>query len=401
MRLFPNCRAATALAHILPVALSLLLFASCEEEGESDGGSMSIVPRSSEISSDGGSVWVNVTASGSWIIDLEYPGGEGGWATMDPSSGEGARSDVRMRYDANDSEESRSVTMVLRSGSRDARAVVTQAGKGGSSQAQTGVNGYDVAPYGWLELPATASGDGFTFYAHNNSGGKWKPGDGTRNWSMYWSSTEHISVWVAYPLNKKLIGNGSRSNAWGFDPLIPLDEQPDLTRGSYGGGWTRGHQIPSADRLTWEQNVSTFYGTNMTPQEYNFNGGIWAQLEGKVRAYAGLSDTLYVVTGCQYADSYTYTGNSSGFYVVVPTHYFKALLYKGHSTYASADGYMAAGFLLPHDPSISGGNFLDYIMSIDALEQQTGIDFFPSLVTLLGKDKADAIEAQDPSSWWK
>ena len=386
--------------HILPLALSILLFASCEEE-ENGGGYISVVPRSSELTSEDGSVWVNVVAEGSWIIDLEYPGEASSWATMDPSSGEGTRSDVRMRYDANEQEDSRSVILVLRSSGKEARAEVTQLGKGSSEVPDISPNGYDKAPYGWLELPATAAGDGLVFYAHNNDGGKYRPSDGVRNWSMYWDGAEHLALWVAYPLNKKLIGNGTRSNAWGFDPLIPLSEQPDLTGSSYGGGWTRGHQIPSADRLTWNQNVTTFYGTNMTPQQYDFNGGIWAQLEGKVRSYAGSADTLYVVTGCQYAASTLYTGNSSGFYVKVPTHYFKALLYKGHSTYASADGYMAAGFLLPHDASIWNSSFLNYIMSVDALEAQTGIDFFPNLVRLIGKDKADAIEAQEPSSWWK
>ena len=386
--------------YILPVALSLFLFVCCEEEEGSDG-VLSIIPRSGEVSSDGGSVWVNVTAEGSWIIDLEYTEGESGWATMDPSSGEGVRSDVRLRYDANPSEDPRTAVMVLRSGGREARATVTQNGISKSEGPDISPNGYDVAPYGWLELPATAKDDGLTFYAHNNEGGKWRSSDGVRNWSMYWDKNAHLSLWVAYPLNKKLIGNGSRSNAWGLDPLVPLAEQPDLTGGSYGGGWTRGHQIPSADRLTWSQNVTTFYGTNMTPQQWDFNGGIWAGLEGKVRSYAGYADTLYVVTGCQYAGTSVYSGNNSGFYVPVPTHYFKALLYKGNSTYASADGYMAAGFLLPHDPAIAGDSFLDYIMSIDALESRTGIDFFPSLEKAIGKEKAAAVEALEPSSWWK
>ena len=385
--------------HNLELAF-LLLLASCDM-GE-EGGDLYIVPRSTEIGAESGSVWVTVTAEGSWIIDLEYPGGEAAWATMDPSSGEGSRSDIRMRYDANDSEESRSVALVLRSGAREARSLVTQLGVGGDYP-DVNPNGYDKAPYGWLELPATREGDGLMFFVHNNDGGKWTSTsrDGIRNWSMYWDGEEHLALWVAYPLNKKLIGNGSRTNAWGLDPLIPYSQQPNLTGGSYGGGWTRGHQIPSADRLTFAQNITTFYGTNMTPQQYDFNGGIWAELEGKVRSYAGLADTLYVVTGCLYAASERYTGYSSGFYVKVPTHYFKALLYKGNSTYASPEGYMAAGFLLPHDESIAYGRYLDYIMTVDALEASTGIDFFPNLSALIGKEKADAVEALEPSKWWK
>ena len=40
-------------------------------------------------------------------------------------------------------------------------------------------------------------------------------------------------------------------------------------------------------------------------------------------------------------------------------------------------------------------------MSIDELEEQTGIDFFPNLVGKIGKESADKIEAAAPSAWWK
>ena len=378
----------------------LVLAASCVEDGD-DGAPFSIAPRSTELEAAAGSVWVSVTAEGSWTIGLVYDG-EQGWASVEPSSGSGSMGNVRMRYEENTGTGPRHVTLVLESGSRKASANVRQIGLSGSSSDVLS-NGTDVAPWGWLELPATEAGDGLTFFAHDMSGGKYlgEAKSGVRNWSFYWDAAEHLSLWVAYPLNNSLKGSGSRSNAWGLDPLLPADAQPDLVQGSYGGGWTRGHQLPSADRLSpFKANVSTFYGTNMTPQDYDFNCGIWAGLEGKVRSYASSSDTLYVVTGCQYKGSGMLTGANSGFLVRVPTHYFKAMLFRGHSPYAT-DGFMAAGFLLPHDNGIAGGKFLDYIMSIDELEAQTGIDFFPNLSALLGKDKADAIEAETPSNWWK
>ena len=88
---------------------------------------------------------------------------------------------------------------------------------------------------------------------------------GTRNWSFYWDYDEHLAIWVAYPHNRNLIGSGSRSNAWGLDPLLPGSLQPQVATGSYGGGWTRGHQIPSADRLTYAANVSTFFCMSPMP----------------------------------------------------------------------------------------------------------------------------------------
>ncbi len=384
--------------------ISILLLASCEEE-KTDTVTAAIAPRSTSLSASSGSVWVSVTAGGPWTVSLDF-GGSPAWAKIVPSSGEGSRGDVSLRYEENTGQEARSVTLLLSAGST-ASAVVTQEGvsssQGGGNEGG-GPNGTDVARALWLELPATEAGDGLTVYTHDYEGGKYISfaKSGVRNWTMYWDAKEHLSKWVAYPLNNALRGSGSRSDVWGLDPLVPISEQPDLTLGSYGGGWTRGHQLPSADRLSPRSaNISTFYGTNMTPQQWDFNGGIWASLEGAVRSYASKADTLYVVTGCLYEDSTTYTGVNSGFAVKVPTHYFKALLFRGVSTYASPEGFMAAGFLLPHSPEISGGSYLEYIMSIDELESQTGIDFFPNLAAVVGDDKAAALEAKAPSNWWK
>ena len=392
--------------HIIPALLSLLFLAFACDPTEEPGVQAGIVPRSDVIEADGGSIFMTVTASGDWTIMLEYSGGSSGWATADPPSGTGSRAVVRLRYDANDDTEARSVTVILKAGAGPSpRATVTQKGKTpeDTPPATSGnISGKDTAEPLWLELPATKKGDGLTFYVHDMDGGEYIDAktSGVRNWSFYWDSEEHLSLWVAYPMNNSLKGTGKRTDEWGLDPLIPEDKQPDLRNSSYGGGWTRGHQIPSADRLSYNANVSTFYSTNMTPQEYYFNGGIWADLENRVRAYAAASDTLYVVTGCQYAASTAYSGYYSGFAVKIPTHYFKALLFKGVSTYAPR-GYMAAGFLLPHDTQISSGNYLDYILSIDELEKATGIDFFPNLKKVLSASAADEIEAEQPSSWWK
>ena len=392
--------------HIFPALLSLLFLAFACNPEEEPGVQAGIDPRSNQLEAEGGSIFLNVTAPGAWTITLEYQDGASNWATADPASGNGSRADVRLRYDANDDAESRSVTIILNAGSgKSPSATVVQKGKNsgqGSGSSSNHISGKDTAAPEWLELPATKANDGLTFYVHDMEGGEYSDvkTSGIRNWSFYWDAQEHMALWVAYPLNNKLKGTGSRSNEWGLDPLIPGNQQPDLRSGSYGGGWTRGHQIPSADRLTYKANVSTFYGTNMTPQEYNFNAGIWADLENRVRDYASRADTLYVVTGCQYSESTYTTGGSSGFYVKIPTHYFKALLFKGVSTYAPR-GYMAAGFLLPHDEQVLSFSYLDFILSIDQLEKATGIDFFPNLKKVLSESAADEIEAEAPSAWWK
>ncbi|MBP3203187.1 MAG: DNA/RNA non-specific endonuclease [Bacteroidales bacterium] len=383
---------------VLTAILLLVALVGCQQEDV-----VTLTPRSEYTGSSASTMFVKVTASGDWSLALEFPAGDSGWATVDSLSrkGSGDKANVHLYFAHNSSEAPRQVTLVLLPAKgKSVSATVTQSGKGG--EAVPGNYGYDVAPMDWLELPAMVSGDGRELLVHDMDGGKYKSSStsGVRNWSCYWDYAEHLSLWVAYPHNNSLKGSGSRSNAWGWDALLPHDIQPDLTQRSYGGGWTRGHQIPSADRLrSYAANASTFVPTNMTPQQYDFNAGIWAGLEGKVRNYASLADTLYVVTGCLFEDSKTYTGASSGFIVRVPTHYYKALLYRGSSSQAT-DGFMAAGFLLPHDRTIASANCMSYICTIDELEARTGIDFFPNLAKMLGQAKADAIEGQLVRTFW-
>lgn len=371
--------------------------------GSSDMVEETVVPRKTTLESGSGSMFVSVTASGDWTLQTEYPADVEPWVTLEPAQGTGSKGDIRFRYGENPGA-SRSVTLALAtSGVVSATAVIKQLGRD-EQQQSIGQYGYDVAPMDWLELPACKAGDGRDVLVHSMTGGKYssKSVDGTRNWSCYWDYDEHMSLWVAYPLNKSLRGSGSRTNAWGYDALLPVSIQPNIVQGSYGGGWTRGHQLPSADRLKPESaNISTFVPTNMTPQDYDFNCGIWANLEQAVRNYSDKSDTLYVVTGCLFDNSTTTSGTKSGFAVKIPTYYFKALLYRGSQSAATGTkGYMSAGFLLPHTSNISEGNYKEYIMSIDQLEEKTGIDFFPNLVTAVGKETADAVEST-VLSWWK
>lgn len=260
--------------------------------------------------------------------------------------------------------------------------------------------GLDVATPRWLELPATKKGDGKEWFAHDMEGGDYFAKSGAkRNWSFYYDYASFVSSWVAYPLNRDLIGSGSRTDAWGYDPLIPYTFQQNIITSAYGTGHSRGHQIPSADRLDYKANVSTFYATNMTPQESDFNGGVWEKLESKVRTYAKACDTLYVVTGCIVKDKTPVIKDKMNHSVKVPEGYYKALL--RYKKGASDGEYIACGFYYPHDATIAPDSFMDCIMSIDELESKTGMDFFVNLADRAGSDNVRKIKSQAPGNWWK
>ena len=210
-----------------------------------------------------------------------------------------------------------------------------------------------------------------------------------------------MAHWVAYPLNSGLVGSGSRTDDWGLDPKLPRNLQPVLDKG-FRGGYDRGHQLPSADRLARAANIQTFYGTNMTPQEGSLNQKGWASLEGAVRDWSYKFDTLYVVTGCTVKGSTAVAYDNDNKAVTVPTGYFKALLgYQKTPTIGitpTTNGYTAIGFYYPHEGY--SGSYMAKSMTIDALEEKVGIDFFVNLPSSIGETLADKVEsAIDP--WWK
>ena len=246
----------------------------------------------------------------------------------------------------------------------------------------------------WMELPATDN-DAYGYYSHSFS----MKDKVYRNYSFAWSQDDLVSVWVAYPLNKTYTDKVvDRTDAFKYDPILGKDKSSNPGSG-YAGDYARGHQLPSADRLcSREANEQTFYGTNIAPQLNEHNEGIWADLEDKVRSVANASDTTYVVTGCTVADATEFSTDTDGKKITIPTAFFKAVLvYKK----GADQEWTSAGFFTEHK-KYSSNDLKPISMTIDELEEKTGLDFFVNLAGKIGKEKADAVETQVPaeSSVW-
>ncbi|MBR4735233.1 MAG: DNA/RNA non-specific endonuclease [Bacteroidales bacterium] len=346
------------------------------------------------VSADGGSQSLEVAATSSWTLSVDYGASSlPAWITLAQTSGSAGVFRVQMTVSPNNSDNPRTATLVLSGPTLQTKKQISQmSSSGGGAVAK--------APL-WMELPALDNPDLY-FFTHDWNGGQYisKSSSPKRSWSFYWDPKNYVSHWVAYPLNKDLKkGSYGRydSHGGGFpkDPIL-TDlgmKQPDLWSSSYGGGWTRGHQIPSADRQENEAvNMCTYYVTNMTPQQYDFNGGIWANLESRVRSYSNNADTLYVVTGCHITTDSGWSGKNGGVAARVPSAYYKAMLrLKGGS-------YSAAAYYLPHSKDIASDNYANYAISVSELEKKVGVDFFATLPAVVGKDKAAEIESANPST---
>lgn len=386
----------------------MLALSSCGSGGKEDVLPPTVEVKTAVVEAGGYSQFIYVKASSSWRITItSVDGGEPvDWIIADPSSGSGDM-DVTLKVEENKSEKERSAVITVENSAGKASKTISQKAKGSEVKPDPTPSGGNLSPKtGWMELPAIPEGmDAFT---HSMTVGSVS----TRNYSFLWDYSNLVAPWVAYPLCKWNIGNNiKRTNAWGLDPLLPEGKQPVLFRGFSEGnnGWyARGHQIPSADRLTsYESNSMTFYGTNMTPQiQDGFNGDIWKTLEDKVRGWARDSDTLYVVTGCviDYKDGETvkYALDNNGKKVTVPTAYYKVVLRYMKNSTVGYSGYSACAVWLDHKVYSTKNIDSKYSMSVKDLEKKVGMDFFVNLPAVVGEEMAAKIESEDPSkvSWW-
>ena len=195
-----------------------------------------------------------------------------------------------------------------------------------------------------------------------------------RNYFLLYNTKLHLAHYVAYPLYKDLTDKKvNRTDAWSSDPSISASFQPNLNS-SYVGGYSRGHQIPSADRLSSrDDNASTFYYSNMVPQDQTHNGGIWGNLENQVRNLANGVDTLYVVTGVGFDDTnYQYAYDKKGMACPIPDYFYKVVVWRDKQ-----ERWHSKAWCIPHEPLTGSPD--PYKKTLSEMEAKTGFDFFPAL----------------------
>lgn len=194
--------------------------------------------------------------------------------------------------------------------------------------------------------------------------------------------------WVAYPLlDYETTGDAERKNEQ-FQPDLSVINGTALSSDYSRSGYDRGHLAPAGD-FKFSQRImrETFFMSNITPQAPQFNRGIWKELEEQVRQWARRDNGLYIITGPVLKSGLPTIGRSNE--ISVPEKFYKVILY------CNKPEIRMIGFLLNNEASDS--SIKQFVVPVDFIEQQTGIDFFPKLPdnlerTLESKSKSDMIE---------
>ena len=263
---------------------------------------------------------------------------------------------------------------------------------------------------GWFELPMmyyTKDSQGYLiddsnsniYYAYHTANKDNSDVYDMRNYTVCYNGSYHCPVWIAAARHSCFTGNSGRTDAYGVDPGIPKGVQQQA-QSAGSSTYNRGHMLASNARTrSKNMNRQVFYYSNIAPQRssnFNTGSGGWNSIDDYVDNNFICSDTLYMVYGC-YFENYTdghgfsatkQTSTFMGSTVQIPTMFYLALLRtKSGNTGkslkdCSEDEMKCVAFVRSHSTSWTTKNSTPVssdLMSIDDLEQLTGIDFFANV----------------------
>lgn len=178
-----------------------------------------------------------------------------------------------------------------------------------------------------------------------------------------------VPNWVAYELtNFETGGEQERKNHFKPDPLVNGD--PVVTSDYSNSGYDRGHMAPAADMKWSEQAMrESFYMTNMCPQLHNLNAGDWKDLEELARDWAQRYGNIYIACGPIVEKEHQTIGKKH--IIAIPSSFYKVFLRRTNK------GWTSIGFIMPN--KAGSRPLMTYMLSVDEIEQTTGIDFFYNL----------------------
>lgn len=210
-----------------------------------------------------------------------------------------------------------------------------------------------------------------------------------------------MAAWTFHVLTPDVsFGNVTRTNDFRPDNSIacPIAVEQDYfikeekSDGSIiydGFGFDRGHLAPSADFRWSKQALSeSYYYSNMTPQRKGFNRESWAEVETLLRRIVDNNPQNYlIITGPILTDTMKVIEKSIN-KLSIPDYHYKII------ADLSSDSPKGMAFLMPNRKCELPAS--EYVVTIDSIQQLTGLDFFPTLSEKLQK----AVEKTSDYSVW-
>ncbi len=179
-----------------------------------------------------------------------------------------------------------------------------------------------------------------------------------------------IPNWVSWQLDSGWLGSVERSDDFRPDSDLPDNCYAVRPNDYRGSGYDRGHLAPSGDRtISQSDNSATFLMTNMIPQSPANNREVWRELEEYSRELVSQGKELYIVAGGEGKEKAIADGK-----VTVPKYTWKVILVLDNGNIENT-----IAVRIPNNDAVARTDWRDYIVSVDEIEQKTGLDFFSAV----------------------
>ncbi|MGW9684087.1 DNA/RNA non-specific endonuclease [Flagellimonas sp. 2504JD1-5] len=207
-----------------------------------------------------------------------------------------------------------------------------------------------------------------------------------QHFMLSYSEPHEQAEWVAYQLKKSHLTYDDRKRPYFIEDPKVKTKSADW-RNYKGSGYDRGHLCPAGDRRFSEQAYNeTFYTSNISPQDRDFNAGVWNRLEQKVRYWCKKYGDLTIITGGLLKNGLEEIGAED---VDVPEAFYKVVARK------NGDSIKVLCFLIPNKESSTP--LQTFLVTVDELEEHTAIDFFENQPKIW----QESVEGKIDASGWK
>jgi endonuclease G len=207
-------------------------------------------------------------------------------------------------------------------------------------------------------------------------------------YALSYSRDRGIPNWAVWHLSKAWMGKAPRQDDFRPDPALPTGWYAVTPRSYSGSGFDKGHNCPSADRsYDLDDNSATFLMTNMIPQAPMNNQRTWNHLEEYSRDLVQAGNEVYVLMGSYGKGGIGANGPATTLdngHVTVPKRVWKVLVVlpvgQNDLQRIAAGQARIIAIDTPNDNSINP-DWSQYRVSIDAIEDATGLDLLSKLPT--------------------
>ena len=204
-----------------------------------------------------------------------------------------------------------------------------------------------------------------------------------------WSDSLRHPVWCAYHVAKDAKFDAGTRPSFRIDRSVPAAPRPDDYVKS---GYDRGHMAPNYAIMTRygeDERRKTFLMSNIAPQTPALNRGVWREVEHRIAdLWAARYGEIWVVVGCISPQPGS-GGTVGGTDIDVPTAFYQVIV--------AQEGMDVRAMAMLFGQDVAWNEWAARnLVSIDELEQLTGLDFNPELPSFI----QDPLEAELPSRLW-